>query len=163
MKERKVRAHTRKYEKLFACSLEQHLWDTGNILYFVLLATLWSEFPSQKLNTSNTSSTLEEPHKQKKTHFPPCHQWFNYRCFYTWISTHTHEGLRVSAQIHVMLAYDRSTQDDIKSKGRGKASCGLEFILISNVNDFTSVLQKGIQHKHTKAKVSVQTHVSLWQ
>ena len=38
--ERKVHAHARKCEKPFTCSLEQHLWTAGNILYFVLLATL---------------------------------------------------------------------------------------------------------------------------
>ena len=35
--EQKVRAHAHKCEKSFACNLEQHLWNTGNILYFVLL------------------------------------------------------------------------------------------------------------------------------
>ena len=61
-----MRVHERKCENAFTCSLEQHLSTAGNILYFVLLA-MHSDLNShfKKLNTSNTSLTLEEHHKPK--------------------------------------------------------------------------------------------------
>ena len=64
--ERKLRAHARKGEKAFTCSLEQHLSTAGNIVYFVLLA-MHSDLNSyfKKLNTSNTSLTLKEHYKPK--------------------------------------------------------------------------------------------------
>ena len=69
--ERKERVHARKFDKSFTCSLEQHLWKAGNILCFVLLA-MHSDLNShfKKLNTSNTSLTLEECHKPKHALHP---------------------------------------------------------------------------------------------